>query len=83
MEGARDLVGIGRLIKYHRQRQNLSQQELAKMAGTTQMTVYKIENGNGGTIKVLIELLRAMNLEMSANPIQKMSSKNISDFLES
>lgn len=82
MEGARDLAGIGKLVKYHRQKQNLSQQELAKKAGTTQMTIYKIENGNGGTIKVLIQLLRAMNLEMSANPIQKMSSKNIADFLE-
>ena len=82
MEGARDLAGIGKLVKYYRQKQNLSQQELAKKAGTTQMTVYKIENGNGGTIKVLIQLLRAMNLEMTAEPIQKMNSKNIADFLE-
>lgn len=82
MNSARDLTGLGKLIKYHRQKQNLSQQELAKKAGTTQMTVYKIENGNGGTIKVLIQLFRAMNLEMEANPIQKITSKNIADFLE-
>ncbi len=83
MEGARDLSDVGKFVKYLRQNRNMSQGELAKKAGTTQVTISNIENGNGGTIKILIQLLRAMDLEMAANPIKKMSSKNIADFLES
>ena len=83
MEGARDLSDVGKFVKYLRQNRNMSQGELAKKAGTTQVTISNIENGNGGTIKILIQLLRAMDLEMAANPIKKMNSKNIADFLES
>lgn len=83
MEGARDLSDVGNFVKYLRQNRNMSQGELAKKAGTTQVTISNIENGNGGTIKILIQLLRAMDLEMAANPIKKMNSKNIADFLES
>ena len=52
---------IGQFIQQSRIRQNKSQQEVADAAGINRSTLSQIENGHGGTLITLIQILRVLD----------------------
>ena len=52
---------IGQFIQQSRIRHNKSQQEVADAAGINRSTLSQIENGRGGTLLSLIQILRVLN----------------------
>ncbi len=71
MKQARTASEIGKLIKYYRQERGLSQTDLATKSQMTQVSVSNIENGKGGTMKAIEKILRALELEVNFQQIQK------------
>ncbi len=53
---------IGEFIKHTRIQQNITQSQLAKMAGLNRWTISKIENGDSITLTSLIQILRALDV---------------------
>jgi len=51
---------IGSFIQQTRLKQNKTQQQLANEAGINRSTIVQIENGGGGTLLTVIQLLRAL-----------------------
>ncbi|MEI8112743.1 MAG: helix-turn-helix transcriptional regulator [Bacteroidia bacterium] len=52
---------IGQFIQQSRIRQNKSQQDVAVSAGINRSTLSQIENGRGGTLITLIQILRVLD----------------------
>lgn len=52
---------LGRRLKRKRLELNLSQEKLAKRSGLARRTITAVENGAGGTLSTLIEMLRALD----------------------
>jgi len=52
---------LGEFVRHQRLMQNITQDELAKLAGINRSTLVKFEGGKGGNINILIQLLRALN----------------------
>lgn len=52
---------IGQFVQQSRIRQNRSQQEVANAAGINRSTLGQIENGRGGTLLSLIQILRVLD----------------------
>lgn len=52
---------IGEFIQQSRIRQNKSQQQVADAAGINRSTLSQIENGRGGTLITLIQILRVLD----------------------
>ena len=55
------LAMIGQFVQQSRIRQNKSQQEVASAAGINRSTLSQIENGRGGTLLSLIQILRVLD----------------------
>ena len=55
------LEQIGRFVQQSRLQQNRSQQQVADAAGVNRSTLSQIENGKGGTLSSLIQILRVLN----------------------
>ena len=53
---------IGAFIKHHRLEQNKTQIQLATEAGINRSTLVQFENGKGGNLITLVQLIRALNL---------------------
>ena len=51
---------IGKYFKQMRLNQNLSQKELAEIAGVGRATISRLENGTAATLMTVIEVLRAL-----------------------
>jgi len=54
------LKTLGSFIKQTRLQQNKTQQQLATEAGINRSTIVQIENGGGGTLLSLIQIVRAL-----------------------
>ena len=52
---------IGQFIQQSRIRQNKSQQQVSDAAGINRSTLSQIENGRGGTLLSLIQILRVLD----------------------
>lgn len=52
---------LGRYLQHERLRQNLSQEQVAAMAGISRRTVLMLENGEGGTLKSFVLALYGIN----------------------
>jgi transcriptional regulator with XRE-family HTH domain len=52
---------IGEFIKHNRLQQNITQAQLATMAGVNRWTLTQIENSEAITLLSLIQILRALN----------------------
>lgn len=71
---------LGTLIQNERIRRDLSQQELADLAGTGQKTISHVENGKEGTkLETIFGLLAALDLEIHLASRAKGSQKSIGD----
>lgn len=55
-------VGVGQRLRQIRQARNLTQVELADLAGTTQATIQKIENGASKRPRNLVDLAVALDV---------------------
>lgn len=55
------LAVIGQFIQETRLQQNKSQQQVATAAGINRSTLSQIENGHGGTLLSLIQILRVLD----------------------
>lgn len=54
------LEQIGRFVQQSRLRQNKSQQQISDAAGVNRTTLSQIENGKGGTMISLVQVLRVL-----------------------
>ena len=61
---------IGRFIQETRLRQNKSQKQVAYAAGLNRTTLSQIENGRGGTLLSLIQILRVLDQMSFLNVFQ-------------
>ncbi|AGH96644.1 helix-turn-helix domain-containing protein [Pseudobdellovibrio exovorus] len=77
MKSAKNHQEIGKLLKYHRQLQGLSQQELADLAGLSQPAISNIEKGLGGTLGTVEAIMFALKLEVLFEPISKIDKKDL------
>ena len=59
------LTEIAQKIKNKRNLYNMSQAELSKISKIRAATISDIENGKGLTMKTLLSLLAALNLDLS------------------
>jgi transcriptional regulator with XRE-family HTH domain len=82
MKSAKTATEIGKLIKFFRQKKNLSQVQLAKKCHMTQVSISKIENGIGGTLKALEKILKALEMELGFRAIQKIDTTNLTEIME-
>lgn len=55
------LTQIGQFVQQSRLQQNKSQQQVADAAGVNRTTLSQVENGKGGTLSSLIQILRVLN----------------------
>ena len=62
---------IGKRLKQHRLRRNLTQTELAVSSGLARRTITSVENGNGCTLGTLIRLVRALHIEHTLDELLK------------
>jgi HTH-type transcriptional regulator/antitoxin HipB len=77
---ARSPQQLGHLIQQFRRQRNLTQTELARLAGQRQEMVSKIETGQGGVkLSTVCDILAALDLEMTIGPRSKSSSMDIED----
>ena len=53
---------IGAFIKHHRLEQNKTQSQLATEAGINRSTLVQFENGKGGNLITLVQLIRSLSL---------------------
>lgn len=76
---------IGKRIKGHRLKRNITQLELANKTGLSRVSISKIERGKGSTLSSLIEILRMLDLlqnierlipEIEISPIELIRLKN-------
>lgn len=51
---------LGQFLQQERLRQNITQQELALKSGLGRRTITQLENGNGGTLSSLLQLLYSL-----------------------
>jgi transcriptional regulator with XRE-family HTH domain len=63
---------IARTLRQAREAKSLSQRNLAARAGLTQAQVSKVENGGDLTVSSLVELARALELELKLVPLKLM-----------
>ncbi|WP_159952670.1 MULTISPECIES: helix-turn-helix transcriptional regulator [unclassified Rhizobium] len=54
---------LGMRLEQYRISRNLKQEDVAKLAGLSRMTVSKLESGKGATLDTLVRVLRAYGLE--------------------
>lgn len=77
---ARSPNQLGVAIQQQRLVHNMSQSELARLAGTSQKTISKIENGNPATkVETIFAVMAALDMQMTLAPRSKNTSKNIGD----
>lgn len=63
---------LGAIIQTERLRRNLTQGDLASLAGTQQKTISAIENGNEGTkIGTLLNVIGRLGLDLQIVPRQR------------
>jgi len=63
---------LGAAVRQQREKVGLSQQGLAAKLGTTQGRISRFERGDGGTnLRTLLELLAALDLEITVRPYEK------------
>lgn len=56
------LQQMGKYVKHHRLKQNITQSELAEKAGINRTTLVDFEQGKRSNTLTLIQILRALNL---------------------
>lgn len=83
MMKARSEKQLGEAIQSYRLKAGLTQLELARLSGTGQKTISKIENGFPSTrIETIYSVLAALELETNIDVRNKDNvNKNVKDFL--
>ena len=77
---ARSPDQLGIAIQQQRLAHNLSQIALARLVGTSQKTISKIENGNPATrIETLFAVMAALDMQMTLGSRTQDSGKTIGD----
>lgn len=74
-----DLDTIGRLVRFHRKQSNLSQSELADLAGVGKTVIYDIEKGKMTVrFETLAKVLNALNIKIIfASPLMPLFEESI------
>lgn len=77
---ARSPDQLGIAVQQQRLAHNLSQSALARLVGTSQKTISKIENGNPATrIETLFAVMAALDMQMTLGSRTQDSGKTIGD----
>lgn len=57
---------FGELVRNERIKRGLDQMELGKLAGVSNMSIHRLENGGNVTIKTLSAILKVFDMELKA-----------------
>lgn len=77
---ARTTKQIGAAVRRYRRQRKLTQAELGQKVDVRQATISKLEAGEPGTqLRVLVDALAALDLELLIQPRSKASIKDIED----
>lgn len=77
---ARSPKQVGAGVRRYRRQKDLSQISVAQLMDVRQATVSKLEAGEPGTqLRVLMDALAALDLELVIRPRTKTSAKDIED----
>jgi HTH-type transcriptional regulator/antitoxin HipB len=77
---ARTTKQIGAAVRRYRRQRKLTQAELGQKVDVRQATISKLEAGEPGTqLRVLVDSLAALDLELLIQPRSKASMKDIED----
>ncbi|RED52152.1 helix-turn-helix domain-containing protein [Aestuariispira insulae] len=80
-EIVRNQKQLGQVLRFHRQKKGLNQADVATKANLRQSTISDIENGIGGTITTICEIMRVLDIEMEIRPRSKLTSDDLLDML--
>lgn len=75
---ARTTKQLGAAVRRRRRQTGLSQTELGSKTGLRQATISALENGDAGTLRTLMDVLSALDLEIVVRERTK-SQKRIED----
>jgi HTH-type transcriptional regulator / antitoxin HipB len=77
---ARTTKDLGNVLRKARKARNLTQAELASLAGIWQRTISNIEtSASGAKVDTIFDLLAALNLELHIVPRSKMTPDDLED----
>jgi HTH-type transcriptional regulator / antitoxin HipB len=77
---ARSTRQLGAALRRLRRQKGLTQQSLGELMHARQATVSKLEGGESGTqLRVVIDALAALDLELVVRPRSKVSTEQIED----
>ena len=62
---------FGELIRTERLKRDLDQMELGKLAGVSNMSIHRLENGGNVTIKTLSAILGVFDMELKVAEIEE------------
>ena len=77
---ARSAKQLGAALRRSRRQKGLTQRSLGELMHVRQATVSKLESGESGTqLRVVIDALAALDLELVVRPRSKVSTEQIED----
>jgi transcriptional regulator with XRE-family HTH domain len=82
MKSIRDLKDIGALVRFYRQKRDLSQAELGQKAGVSQVFISKLENGSGMATQTLVDIMRVLRVEIFFKEIESINTDSLLDMVE-
>ncbi len=82
MKNARNLKDLGDLIRLVRKKRNMTQEQLAKRCNVTQVAISKLETGQGATLQVFVQVMKALEVELSLKDIEKIDTDNLLGMIE-
>jgi len=76
-----DAKQIGKMVRYHRKKSGLSQEQLGKLAFLGKTVVFDIENGKLSVkLNTLLKLLEVLNIKMNfQSPLMKFFLKELNE----
>lgn len=72
------VLTIGSFIELKRKQQGLTQDDLAAQAGTSRLTLMKLENGEGDGVAfgTVMNVLAVLGFDLDAVPLPSLTTKN-------
>jgi HTH-type transcriptional regulator / antitoxin HipB len=76
-----DVQQIGHMIRFHRKKSGLTQEELGKLAGLGKTVVFDIEKGKTSVrMSTLVKLLAVLNISLAfQSPLMHLFEKEINE----
>lgn len=82
MINARTIKTLGHQVRLIRQKEGMTQAEVAKKCGLKQVSISRLENGESVSLRVFEKFMIGMKLELSLTKIPKIDTSDLSSLLD-